>query len=78
MTTVALSTLRECRRNLRAAQADAQHAATRLDGARAASARELVDKLSDVLDHVERLSFTVEGDGRAARAGRSGFLAPPG
>jgi hypothetical protein len=68
MTTVALSTLRECRRNLRAAQADAQHAATRLDGALAVRARELVDKLSDALDYVERLAFTVEGDLRAARA----------
>jgi hypothetical protein len=67
----ALNALRCCRSSLLEARLDALTAATALSGVRANRARELADKLADVLVHCERLTFFVEGDLCADAASRS-------
>jgi hypothetical protein len=57
-----LAALRFCRSDLAAARADADVAAARLDGVRAARADELGEKLADAIAFCERLAFIVEGD----------------
>lgn len=58
----ALNALRCCRSGLLEIRLDALAAATSLSGARANRARELAEKVADVLAHCERLTFIVEGD----------------
>ncbi|WP_343598881.1 hypothetical protein [Mycobacterium sp.] len=64
-TAAALASLDTCRDRLSGAALDAAHAATLLDGARKARARELVDLLDIAISHATRLATVVEGDARA-------------
>jgi hypothetical protein len=66
---IALSALRGCQAQLRAAYLDAHTAAPHLAGVRAARAGELADKAADALAHCERLIFIVTGDLHADGAG---------
>ena len=61
-TTAALNALQSCRRGLLELRLDANTAADALTGARASRARELVEKIGDVIAHCQRLEFFVEGD----------------
>jgi hypothetical protein len=60
-----LIALRTCGTLLKFARIDANTAANGLDGARHTRATELADKLTDALDHTERLITVVTGDVRA-------------
>jgi hypothetical protein len=66
---MALSALRGCQAQLRAAYLDAHTAARHLTGVRAARAGELADKAADALAQCERLIFIVTDDLHADRAG---------
>src|ERR1700741_1342940 len=66
---MALSALRGCQAQLRAAHLHAHTAGSHLTGVRAASARELADEAADALAHCERLIFIVADDLHAGRAG---------
>jgi hypothetical protein len=60
-----LIALRTCGTLLRFARVDANTAANGLDGVQHTRATELADKLTDALDHTERLITVVTGDVRA-------------
>lgn len=65
MTGVAITSLEQCRMELRAARAEALAAETKLSGVRAARARDLTKQIADAIAYVERLRFVVEADSAA-------------